>query len=55
METLDRVTDPDIMSKLEYKDLLEDLQGEIESRLEAVSMELEEDEDADQEEDEDED
>jgi len=40
-----RECDPDLMTRSQYRDLLEELAGDVESRLEAVQEELGEDED----------
>jgi len=44
-ECIDRECDPDLMTRSQYRDLLEELAGDVESRLEAVQEELGEDED----------
>ena len=43
LDTLDRVSHPDVMTKLEYKELLEELLGDLDGRLDAVKSELGED------------
>lgn len=40
-DTLDDLTDPSLMDKRAYKDLLEELLTEVEFRLDAVETELE--------------
>ncbi len=42
ISTLEEVSSPSDMSKIEYKELLEDLISDLQSRLESTEMEIDE-------------